>query len=120
MAKRGRIEQPDGPVVDVTPEEREEIKRLRKSKGLTQEQLAAKIGVSNGTISNLETGRHAQVHLSVLVEVRRYLGAKDTDELDSGDRHKKVMDGYLKLDGRGQAAVEALIDSLLSSRRDPR
>jgi transcriptional regulator with XRE-family HTH domain len=33
------------------------VKQWRKAKGLTQEQLAERVGVTPGTISQLETGR---------------------------------------------------------------
>lgn len=118
MAKRGRIEQTTGPVVDVTPEERTEIRKLRLAKKLTQEQLAAKIGVSNGTISNLETGRSGQTRRVVYLEALAFLKASAksaTTADDGGARFKRVMDKYLELDLRGQEAVEALIDSQLLS-----
>lgn len=34
-----------------------EIKRLRKAKGLTQEQLAAELGIAKGTFSRMESGK---------------------------------------------------------------
>ena len=36
----------------------EKIRQLRKSKGLTQEQLAEKIGIDNKHLSRIEKGRH--------------------------------------------------------------
>lgn len=110
MAKRGRIEQPSGPVIDVTPEKRARLKELRKLKGLTQDQLANKIGVSNGTISNLETGRHGQVHLSTYMEIVALLEGADNDGHDERDWFRRVADKLLLLDGRGRQSVEAQID----------
>jgi transcriptional regulator with XRE-family HTH domain len=119
MAKRGRIDQTTGPVIDLTPEERSEFRRLRKAKGLGQEQLATKIGVSTGTISNIETGRSGQVRREPYLEAMRYL--KSTKEVaaheDASTRLKRVNEKYLRLDGSGQAAVEALMDALLTAKR---
>lgn len=36
----------------------EKIRQIRKSKGLTQEQLAEKIGIDNKHLSRIEKGRH--------------------------------------------------------------
>jgi transcriptional regulator with XRE-family HTH domain len=117
MAKRGRINQTSGPVVDLTPEDRAEVRRLRKAMGLTQEQLGAKFGVSGGTISNMETGRSEQPRRETYLEVIAYLrGAKGKPPDDaSPKRFKRVMGKFLELDLRGQESVEALIDSQLLS-----
>ncbi len=111
---KGRIEQPTGGKVDVGPEERAEFKRLRKKAGLTQIQLAEKVHVSNGTISNLESGKHPQVYKSTYAELVLVLKMGKVDD-DKGSRFRRLVQKYLRLDGRGEAAVEALIDSLLTS-----
>jgi transcriptional regulator with XRE-family HTH domain len=36
----------------------ERIQKVRKQRGMTQEQLAAKTGLSRGFLARLETGRH--------------------------------------------------------------
>jgi transcriptional regulator with XRE-family HTH domain len=119
MAKRGRIDQTSGPVTDVTPDERAEFKRLRKSKKLRQDQLAAKIHVSPATISNIETGRSGQVRREPYLEALRYLRGSESEPA-SGERFKRVMEKFLKLDDANQIAVEAMINALLPSPRDSR
>ena len=44
------------------------LKDLRKEKGITQEQLAEKLGVSGRTISRWETGKNMP-DISLLVEI---------------------------------------------------
>ncbi len=49
------------------------IRELRESKGLTQEELAAKAGVTRKTIFNLETG-NTLPNLGVLLAIAAVLG----------------------------------------------
>ncbi len=120
MARQGRLEQTTGPVIDLTPDERVEFYRLRKASGLTQQQLGAKIGVSAGTISNIETGRSGQPRRGPYLEALRYLKAPktDADNPDRTARFKRVMHKYMMLDERGEATVEATIDSQLHSLKN--
>lgn len=119
MAKRGRLEQTSGPVIDLSTEERKAFHALRKSLKISQEQLAAEIGVSNGTISNIETGSSSQPRREPYMEALRYMrslqkGAPPPGP-DRAARFKRVMEKYMLLDERGEAAVEAVIDSQLTS-----
>lgn len=49
------------------------IKRARKEKGLTQNELAGKLGVSQKTISKYETGEQIPDGFKI-VYIARYLG----------------------------------------------
>ncbi len=49
------------------------IQRLRERRGLTQEGLAAKAGISRGYVARVETGRH-DLPLSTLVRLAKALG----------------------------------------------
>jgi transcriptional regulator with XRE-family HTH domain len=51
------------------------LKTLRESKGLTQEQLAKRAGISRAYLARLETGRH-DPHLSRLRKLAKALGVK--------------------------------------------
>lgn len=49
------------------------IRKIRKSKGLTQEELGYKIGVTQQTISQLESGEHQNI-FDMLEELSNALG----------------------------------------------
>lgn len=51
-----------------------QFKRLREASGLTQKQLAAKIGMDVTAMSRLESGRQANVTMQTLERVARGLG----------------------------------------------
>ena len=51
----------------------QKIKALRKTRGLTQEQLAEKLGVQRATISNYEIGRRSP-HIKELERIAEALG----------------------------------------------
>jgi transcriptional regulator with XRE-family HTH domain len=56
------------------------LKHLREEKGLTQEALAAKAGLSLGYIARLEIGRH-DPSLSTLIKLAKALKVKVGDLL---------------------------------------
>ena len=49
--------------------------QFRRARGLTQEQLAGKLGISRPSLANIETGRQ-NVTLSRIVDFMRALGIK--------------------------------------------
>jgi transcriptional regulator with XRE-family HTH domain len=49
------------------------LKRLRRRRGLTQMELARKVGISQGHLSAVETGRKSGVSVAVLVRLARVL-----------------------------------------------
>jgi transcriptional regulator with XRE-family HTH domain len=51
------------------------LKQLREARGLTQEKLAKKAGISRAYLARLETGRH-DPHLSRLRKLAKVLGVK--------------------------------------------
>ena len=57
------------------------LKKIRAQRGLTQEGLADKAGVSRQYLSRLETGRH-DPSLSTLVKLAKALRVKVTDLLE--------------------------------------
>ena len=50
------------------------IKKLRKEKFITQEQLATMAGISRATLSKLENGHIAQVSIVTLNDILNHLG----------------------------------------------
>jgi len=57
----------------------EELRRLRKLKGLSQQDLAAKSGVSQYTITEIETGRRSDPRPSTLRKLAKALGVEVAD-----------------------------------------
>ena len=49
------------------------IKTLRKGRGLTQEQLAERLGITRATVSNYEVGRRSP-HISELKRIADFFG----------------------------------------------
>ena len=50
------------------------IRRLRDAKGITQRELAAKVGVKGAYIAQLETGARKNPSLDVLKKIAKALG----------------------------------------------
>ena len=70
------------------------LQELRKEKGLTQEQLAEKVGVARRTVSRWETGFNMP-DLDVLIELADLYGV-DLREILSGERKSEHMNEELK------------------------
>jgi transcriptional regulator with XRE-family HTH domain len=70
------------------------LQTLRKEQGLTQEQLAERIGVARRTVSRWETGANLP-DLDVLVELSDFY-AVDLRELLDGERREQKMDKELE------------------------
>ncbi len=54
------------------------LKKIRQSKGVTQEELAEKIGTSQTWIAYIETGRN-KPNLDMLEKIAKALGVKTKD-----------------------------------------
>ncbi len=52
------------------------LKQLRKAAGLTQAQLAEKVGVYQGTISDHERGKATRIDLSLIERLAEALGVE--------------------------------------------
>ena len=70
------------------------LRELRKEQGLTQEQLAERMGVARRTVSRWETGSNMP-DMDVLIELSDLYGA-DLREILSGERKSERMDRELK------------------------
>lgn len=71
--KKPQKPHPEGALITISKEERTAFKDKRTEKKLKQSELAGRIGVSNGTISNIENGKHLQVKATVYFQLRRVL-----------------------------------------------
>lgn len=70
------------------------LKALRKEKGLTQEQLAEKLGVAGRTVSRWETASNMP-DLSILIQLADFYEIEVGEILD-GERKDKAMDKEVK------------------------
>ena len=70
------------------------LQELRKEKGLTQEQLAQKLGVARRTVSRWETGSNTP-DLDVLLELSDFY-AVDLREILNGERKSERMNEEMK------------------------
>lgn len=70
------------------------LKRLRKEKGLTQEQLAEQFYVSSRTVSRWETGSNMP-DVNMLIELADYYDV-DIREIIDGERKGEIMDQQTK------------------------
>ena len=66
------------------------LKELRKERGLTQEQLAETLGVSNRSVSRWETGTNMP-DFDLLMQIARYYDVTVEEILD-GERREKTAD----------------------------
>ena len=70
------------------------LKELRREKGVTQEQLAERLGVSSRTVSRWETGSNLP-DLDLLMVLADYHGVELRELLD-GERKDTTMNPELK------------------------
>ena len=70
------------------------LKHLRKSKGMTQEQLAEHFYVSSRTVSRWETGNNMP-DLDMLIELADFYNI-DIREIIDGERKSEIMDNETK------------------------
>ena len=70
------------------------LKKLRKEKNLTQEQIAEKFGVSQRSVSRWENG-YTMPDISVLIELADYYDV-DLREILNGERKADNMNEDLK------------------------
>jgi len=67
------------------------VRKYRKAQGLSQEELAARVGISVTHMSHIETG-NTKLSLPVLVELAGALGVQSDDLLfDRGSERSRVL-----------------------------
>jgi transcriptional regulator with XRE-family HTH domain len=99
--------------ITVGADERKVLKARRETLGLTQRELAAKVGTTNGTISNLENGKHPQIKWSTYARLRYVLfKEKAVVEENVDDVMKDIADELPTLDAHALKAVRTLVSSL--------
>jgi len=63
----------------------ENLKRIRNEKGLSQSELARRIGVSRSVISNYEAGLRSQISKPYITALASALGVSERDLIGIGD-----------------------------------
>lgn len=107
--------------VSGTPTEEEigqRIARLRKERGITQAQLANKLGVSQGNISDYERGA-VRLSIQLVVEIARLFGIS-TDELlgvrpppaHSGVKDQRILKRLILIDRLPKRDKDALLKTI--------
>lgn len=94
--KGGSEEHPEGAKMDVSQNERDRLKGLREGRGWTQQQFARRIGLTNGTISNFESGKSKQVFRTVYAKIVRALDPKHATMSESEARaHSAAFSSFV-------------------------
>lgn len=112
-SKRGPLEQPGGDVVALTPTERARLKELRQERGFSTRTLAGLVGCSNGTITNMETGK-GQMNRKYYEAIVRVLGVGENDTAAAREAYQQLLELAARLDLRGLritlASAQAYLD----------
>lgn len=93
------------------------IRKLRKAQGLSQEQLAERIGISTTHMSHIETG-NTKLSLPVLVDIAHSLHAL-TDELlfgTEGDQKRGTREAQAVLDACSVKQVKIISEIIKTAK----
>ena len=121
----------------------ERVKAVRKALKLTQIEFGKKVGISQGHLTSIESGKRAVTDKSIIVICATFgvseewlrtgngemFGAIDEDvELSkafsaiiasSDELIKRIIKAYWKLDDKEKATIEKLIDGFLTAESNP-
>ena len=89
------------------------VKKLKKEKGLTNESLSERSGISLGTLNKLLSGATDDAKLSTLLALRRALGVSMDEMLGLGTMpmlDKELGQKYAELDRTGRETVDFIIN----------
>ena len=124
-------EKQDIPVVSTSSLKHNQIKELRKEKNITQNQLAAAIGVSRSSVAMWETN-NTQPDFDLIKKLADYFGVsidyllgyeiKPTEQkenLEITSQEKVVIEKIKKLSNNNLQKVFGYIDGLLSTQEKP-
>ncbi len=94
------------------------LARLRRERGLTQEELAERAGVSADIVRKLEQGARASARLATLAALARALGARTGELFQSppGVRQGERVSPYLPEVAERDGSFAALLRELLAAR----
>lgn len=100
--------------MSVSPEERERFKNQRIAKGWDQYDLADRAGVTQGAVSNFESGRTKQPFKIVYARLYRALFGpnKEPTSPDEPDNFVAIVEGVTELDAADRAYIATMIKRL--------
>jgi transcriptional regulator with XRE-family HTH domain len=104
----------------------ERLVRLRKERGITQQELAERLGVSQPIISDYENGV-LRLHAEVIMKLAEILGVSSDEMLglarpastNGGIKHRRFVRRLQQLDrlpARDQQAILRTLDAFLKAR----
>lgn len=100
-----------------------EVRRRRRGLGLSAEQLAARAGLSEGCVLQIERGdRKTGPTLAVMTAIARELGVHLAELLGASERSPRASEGARILDGLDEPTAEAalgVLQALDAARRGP-
>lgn len=99
----------------------QQIRKVRKAHGLSQEQLAEKVNISTTHMSHIETG-NTKLSLSVLVDIATALEVRTDDLLErtlytSGNAMDEIT---AVLDGCSATEAKVLVDVVRATKQSLR
>lgn len=114
----GRQAKPKGDVLTPTSDERKAVRVARELKTWTTTYVAKKIGVSQGTISNIETGAHTkQVRRDVWLKLVRLLKMDTTNENPQREKNfKEIAERLPLLSPETEEQVLALLRAMTTTK----
>ncbi len=114
-ADHGDLPPPKEEVITPSNEERLEFRLRRKKLGLTQQDVATKLGLTAASISNVETGRSRQIEKTFYARLRRllHMGVKAEGE---DQTYRVLVDAAIDLDEREMQIATAMIETIKKTR----
>jgi transcriptional regulator with XRE-family HTH domain len=89
---------------------KERLKEKRKEAGISQAELAARVGVTSRTIQNYELGTRKPQNMEVVQRMADVLGTTTDYLLGNADR--RILAAYAKGGAKAARDVEALVSEL--------
>lgn len=110
---------PKGPLITIPADLPATITAYRAAHGLTQGAFASKVKLSQGAISNIESGAATQVRRTVLARIQRVLrieaSASDSDGTD--DAFTEAVESLVYLDAEQLRAVAQMTAALKKAKK---
>ena len=104
-----------GPPLDPPPDLRAKMKRRREQLGWSQRAAGRRGGASQGTVSNLETGRHA-VERAFFLRYFRALYGEDSVSADTEDDTAFLCD-YATCSADGRKLIRDFVAMVISRHK---